>query len=790
MLRQSAFLQTVERNCVIVAKNRRLEFITPELFVYYGVMGLEQFEKTLAESGINAEKFAHDLEQYIDSMETVPENIDYEIEVSANLFQALRFADKLAEKTGKKECDVPHVLIGIANTNNCEANRLLNKYSKKSVVEFITAVINNFTEDNVVVSGIKTIGKVPKDGIPMPPFGADFDFEVDRHEIDEDMMEAPIDAPEIGGEFGIRASAIQSYTKILNSESKNFTPLVGRQDELERTIQVLLKKHRHNILYVGDSGVGKTAMIYGLTKKITDEPEALPKDLNSAKIYQIELSDILAGSQFRGDFEKRIKNIMEEISKSKEKHSIIYIDDIHNIVGSAYEGNDAASMMLKYMDNDKMRFIGTTTFKEFKGSFEKNKALLRRFQIIEIEEPSIEDTIKIIEALKPTYEKYHKVKYRKDTIKHAVELSIKYISDRKLPEKAIDLLDEAGSYREIHPVLDTNSVPKKTQSVDCDLISQMLTKVKKLSNIPEKDDKAEEKMLENLSDNIKQLIFGQDEAVNKVVESVLMSKSGLLDPQKPIASLLFVGQTGVGKTEIAKVLAQQLGLELIRFDMSEYTEKHTVAKLIGSPAGYVGYEDGGLLTDAIRKNPNCVLLLDEIEKAHSDIYNIMLQIMDYASLTDNKGQKSDFKQVILIMTSNAGAEYASAAGLGFAGSKAGDTMLSAAKKTFKPEFINRLSSIVVFNDMNRDMAKKILDKKIAELSKRLEKKNVTMSLSEDAEKELLKKGFSSKYGAREIDRVLNSTLNPLLMKEILFGKLKKGGHIEVVLNKNEELVLK
>ena len=253
---------------------------------------------------------------------------------------------------------------------------------------------------------------------------------------------------------------------------------------------------------------------------------------------------------------------------------------------------------------------------------------------------------------------------------------------------------------------------------------------------------------------------------------------------------MFVGQTGVGKTEIAKVLAQQLGLELIRFDMSEYTEKHTVAKLIGSPAGYVGYDDGGLLTDAIRKNPNCVLLLDEIEKAHSDIYNIMLQIMDYASLTDNKGQKSDFKQVILIMTSNAGAEYASAAGLGFAGSKAGDTMLSAAKKTFKPEFINRLSSIVVFNDMNRDMAKKILDKKIAELSKRLEKKNVTMSLSEDAEKELLKKGFSSKYGAREIDRVLNSTLNPLLMKEILFGKLKKGGHIEVVLNKNEELVLK
>ncbi|MEE3448492.1 MAG: AAA family ATPase [Bacteroidales bacterium] len=646
----------------------------------------------------------------------------------------------------------------------------------------MSAVINNFTEDNVVISSVKPLGKKEAGKDAKPPFGANFDFDFDGD--DEEDGQQSLDFSE--NDF---MPMVQSYTKLLNRESKNFNPLVGREDEMERTIQVLLKKQRHNVLYIGEPGVGKTAMVHGLTQKITDKAQTLPKDLNSAKIYQLELSDILAGSQFRGDFEKRIKGIMDEITAAKDARSIVYINDIHNLVGMGTDGsNDAASMMLKYMDKDNIRFIGATTFKEFKSSFEKNKALLRRFQIIEISEPTVEETIKIIQTIKPAYEKFHKVKFKKDTIKHAVELSVKYISDRNLPEKAIDLLDEAGSYREIHPVLDENSNLKKVQSVDCELISQMLTKVKKLANIPEKDDTSETKILENLSKNIKSLIYGQDTAVNQIVESVLMSKAGLSDSQKPVASFLFVGQTGVGKTEIAKVLAKELNMDLVRFDMSEYTEKHTVAKLIGSPAGYVGYEDGGLLTDAIRKTPNCVLLFDEIEKAHSDIYNIMLQIMDYASLTDNKGQKSDFKHVIIIMTSNVGAEYASQQRVGFTGGKIGDAMLSAAKKTFKPEFINRLSSIVVFNDMNEDMAKRILNKKLNELFERLQSKNITLTLSDLAKKELLKKGFSEKYGAREIDRVLNSMLNPLLMKEILFGKLKKGGHAEVDF-KNEELVL-
>ena len=784
MLKQSAFLQSIERTCVIVAKNRRFEFITPELFIYYGVMGLEQFEQTLTQCGVNIKEFEQDLEDYINSMETVPENIDYEVEISINMFHAVKFGDKLAEKTGKKECDVPHVLIGIANTRDCEANRLLHKYSQKSVIEFISAVISNFTSDNVIISAIGPEGtevhipeKLKKQGILPPEILPDIDLDFDDTDFPPDFLGNP------SNEKDSQADIVQNpYTRLLNEESKNMYPLVGREEEMERTIQILLKKQRHNVLYIGEPGVGKTAMVHGLTKKITEKDGYLPKDLNSAKIYQIELTSILAGAQFRGDFEKRIKGIMEEISQKKSP-SIIYIDDIHNIVGMGSNGidnsSDAASLMLKYMDKDNIRFIGTTTFKEYKNSFEKNKALLRRFQIVEINEPSVDEAVKIIQTLKPVYEKFHKVKFRKDTIKHAVELSVKYINDRNLPEKAIDLLDEAGSYREIHPVLDSDEKPKKTQSVDCQLISQMLTKVKKLANIPDNNDKSEELMLEKLSDNIKNLIYGQDTAVNQVVESVLMSKAGLSDGQKPIASLLFVGQTGVGKTEIAKVLAKQLNLELIRFDMSEYTEKHTVAKLIGSPAGYVGYDDGGLLTDAIRRTPNCVLLFDEIEKAHPDIYNIMLQIMDYASLTDNKGQKSDFRHVIIIMTSNAGAQYASQSSLGFAGGKTGDAMLSATKKTFKPEFLNRLSSIVVFNDMDEKMAKLILEKKLRELSKRLEAKNITLSLSDDVMKELLAKGFSQKYGAREIDRVLNSMLNPLLMREILFGKLKKGGHAEI-----------
>lgn len=419
---------------------------------------------------------------------------------------------------------------------------------------------------------------------------------------------------------------------------------------------------------------------------------------------------MLAGSQYRGDFEKRIKMVMD--GAAKEGNVIIYIDEIHNMIGAGRGsdgGPDASNMLKQYLEAGDIRFIGSTTYEEYNRYMAKSKGIVRRFQQIDIKEPSVDEAIKILEGLQHKYNIYHGVTYRKDALEYAVRASDKYISNRFLPDKAIDLMDEAGAYLEVHPANRQRSYVTKA------VIQQILTKVCKIDAAAIKDE--DNSALASLRQRMLDKIYGQDTAVDKVVEAVMMAKAGLIDDDKPMASLLFVGPTGVGKTEVARVLARELGIELVRFDMSEYTEKHAVAKLIGSPAGYVGYEDGGQLTDAIRKTPNCVLLLDEIEKAHSDIYNILLQVMDYARLTDNKGQKADFRNVILIMTSNAGAQYASQANIGFAGNVSrGQAMLAQVKKTFRPEFINRLSDTVVFHDMDRHMAELILDKKLAQLA--------------------------------------------------------------------------
>ncbi|MBQ1702750.1 MAG: AAA family ATPase, partial [Prevotella sp.] len=436
---------------------------------------------------------------------------------------------------------------------------------------------------------------------------------------------------------------------------------------------------------------------------------------------------------------------------------------------------DASNMLKPYLEKGDIRFIGSTTYDEYNRYFARSRGIVRRFQQIDIPEPSIEETIDILKGLKKKYEQFHNVTYSNEVIEYAVHASAKYISDRFLPDKAIDLIDEAGAYRELHPI-----EGKKTQKVDKALVSEVLAKVCKIDATAMKEEN--NASLKTLEQRILAKIYGQDEAVRQVVEAIQMAKAGLLDDNKPLASLLFVGPTGVGKTEVARVLAQELGISLVRFDMSEYTEKHAVAKLIGSPAGYVGYEDGGLLTDAIRKSPNCVLLLDEIEKAHQDIYNILLQVMDYARLTDNKGQKADFRNVVLIMTSNAGAQYASRASVGFSGNVSrGEAMLAQVKKTFKPEFINRMSGTVVFHDMDLHMAGLILDKKLRELQDKLTQKNVTLELSAEARTFLLQKGFTREYGAREMDRVIAQLLKPILMREILFGKLKRGGkaHVEM-----------
>ena len=558
----------------------------------------------------------------------------------------------------------------------------------------------------------------------------------------------------------------------VNDTYADHNPLIGREAELERTMQVLCRKDKNNPLHVGEPGVGKTALIYGLTALI--ERGAVPERLRGARVYMMDMGTMVAGTQFRGDFEKRIKMVMEGLAQ--EGNAILCIDEIHNLIGAGRNGDaslDASNMLKPYLESGAIRFIGSTTYDEYNRYIAKQKSLVRRFQQIDIAEPSVDDAIRIVEGLRPSYEKFHGVKYAAGVVEFAVRSAAKHIRDRFLPDKAIDLIDEAGAYRETHPL-----TTQKRQTVDRRLVTDILARVCKIDAEALKEQSND--ALRTLESDIKKEIFGQDEAVDRVVEAVQMSKAGLADDTKPMASLLFVGPTGVGKTEVARVLSERMGMKLVRFDMSEYAEKHAVAKLIGSPAGYVGYEDGGLLTAAVRKTPNCVLLFDEIEKAHPDIFNIFLQMMDYAALTDNHGERADFRNAVIIMTSNAGAQYASRASIGFTGSVSrGDAMLTTVKKTFKPEFINRLTDIVVFHDMSREMASLILDKKLAQLQTKLSAKNVTLHLSAEARELLLTKGFTPEYGARELDRVIGSMLKPLLMREILFGKLKKGGEFNV-----------
>lgn len=559
----------------------------------------------------------------------------------------------------------------------------------------------------------------------------------------------------------------RQYAVCLNETAQEANPLIGREEELERTMEILCRRDKNNPLHIGEPGVGKTAVTYGLARLMNEG--RVPGPLQGARIFSLDLGSLLAGTQYRGDFEKRFKKVMDSIGQ--EEKPVVYIDEIHNIVGAgAVNGGtfDISNMLRPYLARGSIRFIGATTHEEYKKHFEKSKSLVRRFRNVEIPEPGISDSVRILEGLRERYQEFHGVVYEEGVLEYAVEMSARYINERCLPDKAIDLMDEAGAYRRLHPL------DGATQTVDRELIDQILSKICRIpKQTMEQDETA---ALGSLEDRLKSRVYGQDEAIAQVVNAVKFSRAGLLEEGKPLASLLFVGPTGVGKTEIARSLAQELGIRLIRFDMSEYEEKHAIAKLIGAPAGYVGYEEGGLLTEEIRKNPHAVLLLDEIEKAHPDIYNILLQVMDYATLTDNQGRKADFRNVIIIMTSNAGASRIGKPGIGFLEQdRKSDVVLEEVKRIFQPEFRNRLNRIVVFCGMDSSMAEQVVEKKLGELSKLLLKKGVELSADGAARRLVKKKGISAEFGARQIERVIQGEIKPLLVDEILFGALREGG---------------
>ena len=728
------------------------EFIMPE-HLLLALLRQFSFCQALQEEDVDSMKMHEDLVNWLAKQERVPSSIKYLPEPSSLFKTMFGTACALAVTADRKLVHVTHFVQAMLGLQNSEAAFLLGKAIGDRQGEFLASVDSFYPLE----------GDASDTGIMSDEMDDEYD-----DDYDEEERNMPDDWHQL--------------VTCISRKVDEHNPLIGREQELDRTIQVLCRAEKNNPLHIGEPGVGKTALVYGLAKLINEDK--VPDRLKGARIYSMDIGQMLAGAQYRGDFEKRIKLVMA--GAANEGNVIIYIDEIHNIIGAGRGSDgslDASNMLKQYLEAGDIRFIGSTTYEEYNRYMSKSKSITRRFQQIDIKEPSEEETIKILEGLQYKYNKYHGVTYRKDALEYAVRASAKYISNRCLPDKAIDLIDEAGAYLEVHPV-----EYRQRSYVTKAIIQQILTKVCKIDAAAIKDENNDS--LATLRQRILDKIYGQDKAVDKVVEAVMMAKAGLVDDDKPMASLLFVGPTGVGKTEVAKQLAKELGIELVRFDMSEYTEKHTVAKLIGSPAGYVGYEDGGLLTDAIRKTPNCVLLLDEIEKAHSDIYNILLQVMDYARLTDNKGQKADFRNVILIMTSNAGAQYASQANVGFNSNVSrGEAMLTQVKKTFKPEFINRLSDTVVFNDMDKRMAELILVKKLRQLDAKLATKGVSITLTDAAREKILEWGFTKEYGAREMDRVIGNRLKPILMKVLLFGKLKKGGQ-GIVDFDGKELIIK
>lgn len=742
----------VFREAVGEAKERRLEYVTPEL-ILIKIAEEPLFQAAFEECGGSCEILKQELNGYLKDYVLVSKK-EGEPEASADLEELLTDAEWAARNSGKKAVNLTHLISSYFNLNDSFALYYLTEQGIEKA-ELLMALIEE---------GEKF-----------------YDREYMAEEGNQEDRESRLE----GGEKG-KSEKWKDYVTCLNNNLSEVSPLIGREKELERTMQILCRKEKNNPLHIGEPGVGKTAIAYGLAR-ILEEGKA-PEPLLGAKIYSMDLGGMLAGTQYRGEFEKRLKSVLSGLEQ--EEKPIVYMDEIHNIVGAGAVGEgsfDASNLLKPYLASGRIQFIGATTHEEYKKYFEKSKSLVRRFQNVEIEEPGEDETVEILMGLKKHYEAYHGVFYQKGALEYAVHMSARYINDRFLPDKAIDLIDEAGAYRKLHPL------NQKKQTVGKDVIDEILSKT---CRIPKKVvESGEIKKLASLEKRLSARVFGQDEAIREVANAIKFSRAGLLEAGKPLASFLFVGPTGVGKTEIAKSLSDELGIRLLRFDMSEYEEKHAVAKLIGAPAGYVGYEEGGLLTEAVRKNPHAVLLLDEIEKAHTDIYNVLLQVMDYATLTDNQGRKADFRNIILIMTSNAGASQMSKARLGFSDDSEisvqrgeHDVILDEVKRVFQPEFRNRLNRIVLFKSIDKKTAKAVAGKKLKELGGLLTERRVTFSFTNRAVALLTEKGISREYGARELGRVIDREIKPLLVDRLLFGSLRRGG--ECILDtEGEEFVI-
>lgn len=760
-------LQSILNEAVSVAATNRHEYVTVE-HVLLSLINDNETRDILEHCGANIEAMRQDIIQFLDTLPKIDNSQKLEIQTTIGFQRVIQRAVFHIQAAGKSQVFPYNILVAIYAEKDSHAVYFLQKQSitRLNILEYISQEANSLDMDYQDMDALdeEEETRLLNDGQSLVPQYYNPESQQDR--ADSSQREDAKTTVKKG------KSPLTNYTINLNERAQagKIDPLIGRVLEIDRIIQILCRRSKNNPILVGDAGVGKTAIVEGLALKI--ENKDVPDLLKDMEIYSLDLGALLAGTKFRGDFEDRLKAVLGAIQK--KENAVMFIDEIHTIIGAgATTGGsmDASGIIKPSLTNGDLKCIGSTTFEEFRRIFEKDHALARRFQRIDINEPSQDETYLILKGLKTNYEKHHCVKFTDASLKTAAELSAKFIHDKKLPDKAIDVIDEAGSANRLQNKKNRKKTlgPKEIENV-----------VAKIARVPVRSISHDDKInLKNLNVELRRTVFGQDLAIEEVVTAIKLSRSGLAEPEKPMGSFLFAGPTGVGKTELAKELARTMGIEFVRYDMSEYQEKHTVSRLVGAPPGYVGFDQGGLLTDAIHKTPHAVVLLDEIEKAHPDIYNILLQIMDYGTLTDNNGRKTDFKNVVLIMTTNAGARDMQKASIGIMKEFSPGDSKKEIERIFSPEFRNRLTSIVTFHALPMSVVVSIVDKFLSQIEAQLTQKKVDLEVTDEARAWLAREGYDEKMGARPLARVIQEKIKKPLSEEILFGKLEKGGRVVI-----------